>query len=235
MRQDGATRISRQVPALCPTDRQLGKEAKAYLNGTRRLSMDFRQASPKKPQPAKRGVKRKSDQFNLGFAQSTVNPLARQRSLQEIRAAEQAFDDSPWPDDAQLAPSDDPIDISDGENANYDANAAAQIVSDGDDEPLAKKKCRFSQSRATPVATERKKKSCPKKKTSETRTDTLFASQEASPVRRKDAGTPVDQLLRSLKKLIYSVIEIVSSAHRGLTNSIVQTTKLPIFRRKPSN
>ena len=90
---------------------QLGKVARQYLNGPKKLSMEFRQASPRKAQATK-PVKRKPGQPQIdGFAQKVNNPIARKRSHQQIVEETRAFDDSPWGDtDEDYMPSDeDPI------------------------------------------------------------------------------------------------------------------------------
>ena len=80
--------------------------------------MQFRAASPRKAKAPPPPKKRKSgpSQNNL-FARQASNPVLRQRSLQQISAEEQEFEDSPWGDtDEDCVPHDeDPIELSDEE------------------------------------------------------------------------------------------------------------------------
>lgn len=80
----------------------MGKEGYKYLNGTARLKMDFREASPRKSttkskQPSKRQSSKSKSQTTLGKTTSS-NPIARKRSLQQIMAEEAEFDNSHWGD-----------------------------------------------------------------------------------------------------------------------------------------
>lgn len=93
----------------------MGKEGYKYLNGTARLKMDFREASPRKSttkskQPSKRQSSKSKSQTTLGKTTSS-NPVARKRSLQQIMAEEAEFDNSHWGDtDDEYHPEDgDPI------------------------------------------------------------------------------------------------------------------------------
>ena len=105
---------SRQVETIlvdCADISQPGKVARQYLNGPKKLSMEFRQASPRKAKATK-PVKRKSGQPQIdGFTHKVNNPIARKRSHQQIVEETRAFDDSPWGDtDEDYMPSDeDPI------------------------------------------------------------------------------------------------------------------------------
>ncbi|WWC86120.1 uncharacterized protein L201_000991 [Kwoniella dendrophila CBS 6074] len=111
---------------------KLGKEARKYLNGTKKLSMDFRQDSPRK-QPAKKSSgKGQKGQAQIDSYTRKMNPISRKRSHQQILAEEAEFDNSPWgdTDDEDYQPENhndynDPIDVDDdsategeGDNVN---------------------------------------------------------------------------------------------------------------------
>ncbi|ORX34249.1 hypothetical protein BD324DRAFT_605080 [Kockovaella imperatae] len=114
----------------------LGRNAQLFLREARTLKMEFREASPRKQVKA---AKRKSDQHGISSFMNK-NPIARQRSLQQIAREEQEFDNSHWgdTDDEDYAPSDgapgtgdDPIEVD------------TERDEDGDDDvPLAVRKKR---------------------------------------------------------------------------------------------
>lgn len=61
--------------------------------------MDFREETPRKAKAVKGAGKRKPQ------SRTTMDPIARQKSLQHIAAQEADFDDSPWDDfDADMEP-----------------------------------------------------------------------------------------------------------------------------------
>ncbi|KAL7423811.1 ATP-dependent DNA helicase sgs1 [Cryptotrichosporon argae] len=126
---------------------KLGPHAKDYLNGSKKMEMDFRQASPRKSNgalPKGRGKKQlvpDNGQTRLvPYAQRTKaaagaspvvsNPLSRKRSRQQLAEEDQAFDDSAWGDE------------------DYQPNEADPIRDDADetdvDEPLSRSKRRKS-------------------------------------------------------------------------------------------
>lgn len=119
---------------------QLGPLAKEFLQGKRKLTMDFRQKSPVKGAPAAlRKTKsttslpqRKNGQANINdYAKPTQrvvsNPISRKRSLQQIRAEEDAFDNSGWgdTDDDYQQDDVDPIELSGDETEMDEAEAPA--------------------------------------------------------------------------------------------------------------
>lgn len=91
------------------TTLQLGKEANAYLNGNKKLLMDFRLASPRKSRATKGSTSRISLEGQarlVPLAQrklattKTTTALSRKRSRQEVLENEQGFvgsdDDPDW-------------------------------------------------------------------------------------------------------------------------------------------
>ncbi|OXG34723.1 bloom syndrome protein [Cryptococcus neoformans Bt120] len=130
---------------------RVGKEGYKYLNGTARLKMDFREASPRKlttkpKQSAKRQSAKSKSQSTLEKTTGS-NPIARKRSLQQIMAEEAEFDNSHWGDtDDEYNPENDgdPI-IADGDETEMD-----------DDVPLKRRKSTEASKEKTPRSTRSK-------------------------------------------------------------------------------
>ncbi|WRT64029.1 uncharacterized protein IL334_000956 [Kwoniella shivajii] len=183
---------------------QLGKQARSYLNGSKRLNMDFRQASPRKKTTAKNSApKRQGSKTQVqidSFAQKVSNPIARKRSHQQILAEVAEFDDSPWGDtDEEYRPEDegDPIQIDD----------SATEKEDGDDGlPLMIKK-RKTARKEIGTAIIPKPGHAQIKGVNRTK-------QRPIEVDRDDTASPVEACLKALEKMRDSVIAKNKNAPR---------------------
>nr|XP_031861239.1 uncharacterized protein CI109_003209 [Kwoniella shandongensis]KAA5528311.1 hypothetical protein CI109_003209 [Kwoniella shandongensis] len=194
---------------------RLGKEARKYLNGTKTLNMDFRQASPRK-QPAKtmastRKVTKGQSQID-SFAQKMNNPIARKRSHQQILEEEAEFDASPWgdTDEEDYTPDDhgDPITLLSGDETEGD-----------DDVPLsaATKKRRTVQQDKQLVRGElgraRPAPSAAAAAAALSRSGSLVMSKNSG-VNRQDSASPVEQCFRDLKRMRENVANKNKAAPR---------------------
>lgn len=131
----------------------MGKEGYKYLNGTARLKMDFREASPRKlaTKPKQSAKRRSAKSKGPATLEKTTNsnPIARKRSLQQIMAEEAEFDNSHWGDtDDEYNPENDgdPI-IASGDETEMD-----------DDVPLKRRKSTEASKEKTPRSTRSKAK-----------------------------------------------------------------------------
>ena len=163
--------------------------------------MHFRQKSPvKKKAPSKRKSNDAKEGDIGSFARTASNPLARQRSRQQLRAEEDAFENSPWgdTDDEYQPDEEDPIEVSDNDDA------ASTIVDEDDDEgvPLAIKKRKTSSVVQKPT-----KGQARSKKTLSLSAIGFRDDDDASVVSvgRADNGTPVEQCLVALRAMMLRV------------------------------
>ncbi|WVN90264.1 uncharacterized protein L203_105500 [Cryptococcus depauperatus CBS 7841] len=114
---------------------KLGKNSLRYLDGTARLNMNFSETPtakankpPSKRQPTKRQSSKASNSGQALAATGSVNPVARKRSLQQLRAEEAEFDNSRWGDtDDEYEPSNnnDPI-VASGDETEIDVRIASK-------------------------------------------------------------------------------------------------------------
>ncbi|WVW82165.1 hypothetical protein I302_104171 [Kwoniella bestiolae CBS 10118] len=167
---------------------RLGKEARKYLNGSKKLNMDFRQASPRKQPAAKKCTSKKGGSKNQpqidSFTRKLSNPVSRKRSHQQIQAETEEFDNSPWgdTDDEDYRPDgNDPIEIDD----------ATDVEEADDDLPLMVKR------RKTTARKELGSSVVPKGATSRV---------QVVDVDRSSTGSPVENCLKALEKMRGSVL-----------------------------
>ena len=83
-----------------PADLQLGKTARLYLSGEKRLQMSFKAAvaTNKRSKTAKPRTAKNGQQGIQSFTKQVSNPVSRKRSAQQIMQEEQEFDNSKWGD-----------------------------------------------------------------------------------------------------------------------------------------
>ncbi|KAK6905567.1 hypothetical protein I203_106397 [Kwoniella mangroviensis CBS 8507] len=169
---------------------RLGKEARKYLNGSKKLNMDFRQASPRKQPANKKTASKGSGSKNQAqidsFARKLSNPISRKRSHQQILAETEEFDNSPWgdTDDENYRPDDDPIEIDD------DADGNATEIEGDDDLPLAVKRRKTARKEIGNTIV-------PKGATSRV---------QVIEVERSSTASPVENCLKALEKMRGSVL-----------------------------
>ncbi|WWC66473.1 uncharacterized protein I206_100375 [Kwoniella pini CBS 10737] len=175
----------------------LGKQAGKYLNGSKTLMMDFRQASPRKQAP-KKVARKTGSKTQLGidnYAQKVPNPISRKRSHQQILAEEAEFDNSPWGDtdeDEHYDP-DDPIEIDDDDDGGHTER-------EDDVLPLEVKK------RKTTARKEIGNSIVPKGATSISTVSSASRVKGVIEVDRSSSGSPVEVCLQALEKMRASVL-----------------------------
>lgn len=192
--------------------------------------MDFKQQSPSKPAAIKRTksattlkTKRKGGQTDIGdFAQPTQpmisNPISRKRSLQQIAAEEDAFDNSRWGDtDDEDGDDDDADNTPDYQKDEVDPIVLSGDETEQDEEPVKPAKRRKSAAGVVSggtskgVGTRRKDVVgdgrlivVSSKKGSES-TQTASKGKEKDTPNRSDSETPIQKCLLALQAIINKV------------------------------